>query len=161
MLSAYNFDELGIPEDYGDSPKFGGRLCSGPEVANEMVKIQLVTQEVEEFLSILHSFLIEGRYGYVRAGLLMALYGELESDLAEKGMVNFDSLREAIDTLVRLDRQEREETSWLAYLAGNQRIEDDLPVEERARLLVEVLGLRQLLKLNLELAAQAEDDRCE
>jgi len=124
----------------------------------QMLQVPFVSKEVQEFLSILHSLLIGGRYGYVRAGLLMGLYAELQSDLEKNGTINLDSLMEAIDTLLRLSRQELEEASWLAYLTGRQvAVGDDLPLEERAKLLVEVLGLKELMEFNLSLDEEETD----
>jgi len=118
----------------------------------QMLQVPIVDNEVQQFLSILHSLLIEGRYGWVRAALLVGLYVQLESDAAEKGVIDLGSLREGIDALASVDKQELEETSWLAYLAGRQaRIVDDIPLREQAELFIEVLGLQELMRFNLSL----------
>jgi len=174
MLSAYNFDELGVPENYGDSPKFGGWLCSGPGDPNgaaaeddagqsqapnelEMVKIHLVTKEVEEFLTVLHALLVKRRYAYLRGALLLALWAELESQIAEKRIVELESIKEAFSVFLTLDNQEVQEMAGLAYLAGCQaKIVDDIPLQEQAESFVEVLGLQELMEFNMSLGEEVK-----
>jgi len=173
MLSAYNFDELGIPENYGDSPKFGGWLCSGPGDPNgapaeddagqsqppnelEMVRIHLVTKEVEEFLTALHALLVKRRYAFLRGALLLGLWAELESRIAEKRMVELDSIKEAFSVFLSLDRQEVQEMASLGYLAGHEaKIVDDIPLQEQAESFMEALGLEELMEFNLSLGEEA------
>ena len=122
-----------------------------------MVKIHLVTKEVEEFLRALHSLLIQRRYDYLRSALLLALWAQLQSDLAEKRTVELESIKEAFSVFLTLDRQEVQEMAGLAYLAGRQvRIVDDMPLREQAESFIEVLGLQELKEFNLSLGQEVK-----
>jgi len=169
-----NFDELEIPENHEDSPKLGGWLCSERGDPNgapaeddagqsqtpnelEMVRVHLVTKEVEEFLTVLHALLVKRRYAYLRGALLLALWAELESQIAEKRIVELESIKEASAMFLTLDKQEVQEMAGLAYLAGCQaKIVDGIPLQEQAESFIEVLGLQELMEFNLSLGEEVK-----
>jgi hypothetical protein len=122
-----------------------------------MVRIHLVTKEVEEFLKALHSLLIQRRYDYLRSALLLALWAQLQSDLAEKRIVELESIKEAFAIFLTLDKQEVQEMAGLGYLAGCQaKIVDDIPLQEQAESLIELLGLQELMEFNMSLGEEVK-----
>lgn len=151
-----NFDEVEIPENHrGSSPEDDAGQNQTPNEL-EMVKVHLVTKEVEEFLTVLHGLLVKRRYAYLRGALLLALCAELESQIAEKRMVELESIKEAFSVFLTLDKQEVQEMAGLAYLAGHQvRIVDDIPLREQAESFIEALGLQELMKFNLSFGQEA------
>lgn len=121
-----------------------------------MVRIHLVTKEVEEFLTILHGLLVKRRYGFLRGALLLALWAELGSGIAERKMVELESIKEGFSVFLTLDKQEVQEMAGLAYLAGRQvRIVDDISLREQAESFIEALGLQELMEFNLSLGEEA------
>lgn len=144
-----NFDEVQIPETRRDSPQ-----SQAPNEL-EMVRIHLVTKEVEEFLTILHGLLVKRRYGFLRGALVLALWAELESQIAQKQVIDLESIKEAFSVFLTLDRQEVEEMAGLGYLAGHEaKIVDDIPLQEQAASFIEALGLQELMEFNLSLGQE-------
>lgn len=149
-----NFDGVEIPENHRDSPAEDDVGQSQTPSELDMVRIHLVTKEVEEFLKILHSLLVKRRYAYLRHALELGLWAELQSRIAEKSIV--ESIKEAFSVFLTLDRQEVQEMGALGYLAGSQgKIVDDIPLQEQAESFIEVLGLQELMEFNLSLGEEA------
>jgi len=151
-----NFDEREMHDNHRDSRAEDDAGQGQTRNELEMMRIHLVTKEVEEFLSVLHSLLVKRRYGFLRGALLLGLRAELELQIAEKRQVKLDSIREAFDIFLTLDKQEVQEMAGLGYLAGRQvKIVDDVPLQEQARSFIEALGLQELMEFNLSLGEEA------
>lgn len=151
-----NFDELEMAENHRDSPAEDDAGQGQTRSELEMMRIHLATREVEDFLTILHSLLVKRRYGFLRGALLLPLWAELESEIAQKQVIELESIKEAFSVFLTLDKQEVQEMAGLAYLVGRQvRIVDDIPLQEQAELFIEVLGLQELKEFNLSLGEEA------
>lgn len=157
-----NKSELEIPENHGDSPTEDDAGQSQTPSELEMMRIHLVTEEIEAFLKILHSLLVKRRYGFLRGALLLGLWAELELQIAEKRQVKLDSIREAFDIFLTLDKQEVQEMASLGYLAGHEvKIVDDIPLQQQADSFIQFLGLEELMEFNLSLGEEATSREAE
>lgn len=157
-----NNSELEIPENHRDSPGEDDAEQSQTPSELEMMRIHLVTEEIEAFLKILHSLLVKRRYAFLRSALLLALRAELESQIAQKRVVDLDSIKEAFSVFLTLDRQEVQEMAGLGYLAGHEaKIVDDIPLQEQAESFIEFLGLEELKEFNLRFGEEATSREAE